>query len=697
MPSVPEERNAQASADCPYMLGILTTAIAAGALNVAASLFAHPRAYDSLGALLVPLALSAGLVLVVSVVAFVGLGRALEALRVPRAAAAVAIGIFLVLLAGFLPVLEQMGTNLTPTHDAVLWAIVGCALVALAGLGAMVTARIGGKERDLRLAATATLGVSLVALEALLAAWLLGYPLVAAGSAMPLLVIVGSLAAGVATVLAIWRLGGAARPARGLVPILVVVLASPLASLVGGDSPRSAREPGELAAGAPRHVVLISVDTLRPDMIGWASETGAKTPAIDALLADSVVFTNARAAAPWTKPSIASMLTGLSPLVHGTNNRRARLPDEVDTLAEHLRRAGYTTIGVGLNAHLEPLFNFGQGFDEYFFPARDDYGISLGARLLELIDAHRWPELFPSTTAITDRALDRINAHAERPFFLWIHLLDPHWPLEPPDEFAPPPATDSRIGGFWGDKEVVTEVQAGKIKLGKADQARVRDLYRGEVEYVDANVGRLLASLKELGVYDEALVVFTSDHGEELWERGRFGHGHTMFDEVLRVPLAFKLPGGRGEMRVDEVVSNESLTPTLLELVGLESGRSTFTSSSLAAWMDDAVPAPEPAPIYGAATYYYGEKRAVVFEGLKAVLELDTGRLELYDLRSDAEEIHAIGSARPADLARGADLLRTRAEDAARLREQMGLKDTAVDVGGQIDQLLRDLGYAGDG
>ncbi|MEW6072905.1 MAG: sulfatase, partial [Planctomycetota bacterium] len=471
----------------------------------------------------------------------------------------------------------------------------------------------------------------------------------------------------------------------------VAALAAPL---VEG---RAARPPSRGAApppGGPRAIVLVTVDTLRPDVLG-GGEGAAATPAIDALYADSVVFTQARTAAPWTKPSVASILTGLSPLVHGATSRRTRLPGEVKTIAESLREAGYVTIGVGLNVHLERLFHFAQGFDEYFFPARDDYGVSLGARLLALLDAGRFPALFPSTTAVTDRVLERLAALGEGPFFLWVHVLDPHWPYEPPPDFAPPPDPASRIGGRWGEHETVTSVQAGNVKLGAADRARVRALYRGEVEYVDANLGRLLDWLRRAGIYEDALIAFTSDHGEEFWEHGRFEHGHSMYDEVLRVPLAIKRPGSAAHAEIAAIVSNESLTPTLLDLAGCGEGAGPFTSPSLAGWLDPAAPDPPVEPIYGAGTYYHGEERAVVFDGLKAVLDLETGRVELYDLRADPEERQSIDALRPDDVQRALELLRARSEAAQALREELGIAEEAVEVGDAASRRLRSLGYAG--
>jgi arylsulfatase A-like enzyme len=695
MEPVLEDSTPRLAPASPLLVGIVAAALTAGYANLAAGALDQPRAFESITALFLPLALGVGALLVVSFLGLLLVGRALRLCGVSEVPALVAIGVFIVLAAGLSPLVEGLARNLSGEHRLLFWGIVGVAGICAATLAGGVT---GWMRRDAdrarRVGALLCFGGPFVAVEGLFVVWILLYPL-AQSSPMVRAAIAGGwlIAVGVSFVI-LWRNRLPLRLLPLLATLLVVTLASPILSLLAGDDALPAR--ADLPPGQPRHVVLITVDTLRPDMIGVEREGVAISPAIDALLADSTVFTRARAAAPWTKPSVASILTGLSPLVHGATHRTRILPPEVHTLAEYLRDAGYTTIGVGLNVHLEPIFRFHQGFDEYWFPARNDWGIALGARILEQIDGHRWPEIFPTSTAIADRAIERIAKRTDEPFFLWVHLLDPHWPYAPPAEFVPPRDPASGIGARWGEHEMVTDVQAGSTKLGAADQERVRDLYRGEIAYVDRNIARLIGFLKEEGIYDEALIAFTSDHGEEFWEHGGFEHGHTMFDEVLRVPLAFKIPGQSGGAPVDAIVSNESLTPTMLDLIGHENRRGTFTSPSLASWLDGGAGGEEPGPIFSAATYYHGEKRAVIFDGLKAVLELDTGRMQLYELTSDPAEMSSVSSSRPEAVQRAAELLRARAEEAMTLREAMGLReDATVEAGGAIDRLLEDLGYAG--
>lgn len=439
-------------------------------------------------------------------------------------------------------------------------------------------------------------------------------------------------------------------------------------------------------------VVLLTVDTLRADRVQGAGPERVSTPTIDALAADSLVFSEARSAAPWTKPSLATLLTGVSPLVHGMTNRRAQLPLELETLAERLRASGYRTAGIGLNAHLERAFRFDQGFDDYAFPARHAHGVSLGAKLLELLAPGRYPEVFPSTTAIADLALDWLDANHDQPFFLWVHVLDPHWPYEPPARWLEDPSREPRK---WGEPAMVTNVQAGNTKPGEEEKQRVEQLYAGEIRYVDSELARIIAALEKHGLYERALIAFTSDHGEEFWEHGRYEHGHTLYDEVLRVPLFLKPPAERPARTVTADVSTEALVPTVLELLGIAHDTADFTARSLVPFLRSPQTATVE-PLFAAGTYYFGEKRAVLFERAKLVVELDTQRSELYDLGADPEELHSLTAADPERHRRGFELLEVREAACRELRERLGIRtDSGPGPGDELLEMMRKIGYAG--
>ena len=509
----------------------LSSALAAACLNLGASVLAHPRALASFEQLGLPLATSA-LVLFTGALLLFALASAASRVRAAGALRA-ALCVGFVLTAALAPLVE-VGLREASAERVSVVLVCASGFAVCASLCAYAWVRRRGELADQAGARAAEAALVLLPLGALLVLgtlWFVEYAAARSGARA------GALLAGAAGLAGgVW---GARRvalgPALGLLSLLVLAhgAVDALREPAGASAPRppsSDRPP----------VVLITVDTLRADRVLGDSPARVPTPAIDALAADSVVFTQARSAAPWTKPALATLLTGLSPLVHGMTNRRARLPEGAETLAERLRAAGYRTGGVGLNVHLERAFRFDQGFDDYAFPARLDYGISLGSRVLGWLAPTRFPAVFPSTTAIAEVADAWIRAHAREPFFLWMHVLDPHWPYEPPAEWLEHPEREPRR---WGEPDRVTDVQAGNTKPGAAERERVGELYAGEIRYVDHELARVLAALRELGLYERALIVLASDHGEEFWEHGRYEHGHTLYDEVLRVPLFFKLPG----------------------------------------------------------------------------------------------------------------------------------------------------------
>jgi len=657
---------------------VLFSALVAAVLNLGTSALDHPRALAEPMGLLLPLA-AGWLLLLPAACLWLSLGQGLG-LRLGLAPGALRAGLSttFVATAALAPVVEAGLRSAGGGGRGVVLAL-AAGLIGVLGVVAFLlgTRSAPAEARGEALQVAVTLG----SLGVLAALWLHAYrsqgPVATAGAS---LVALGAAYGG--------RL--ASRRLRVLPLQFLLLGAVVLGAGIGWTRDHAAVTGAEVPLDRPP-VVLLTVDTLRADRVLGQGPRRVPTPALDSLAADSVVFENARSSAPWTKPSLATLLTGVSPLVHGMSSRRARLPDELETLAEHLRAGGYHTGGVGLNAHLERAFRFDQGFQDYAFPARPDQGIGLGARLLERLEPNRYPELFPSTEAIADVACAWIRGHAREPFFLWVHVLDPHWPYEPPPEYLANPQGTRR----WGEPEMVTNVQAGNTKPGAADRERVQELYEGEIRYVDDQLGRILGTLKELGLYQEALIVFASDHGEEFWEHGRYEHGHTLYDEVLRVPLAFKLPGGAGAGRVDAPVPTEALLPTVLDVLGLEFDPARLEAGSLTPWWSAARPPVDP-PLFATGTYYFGEKRSVVFDGKKLVLELDTGRVELYDLGADPHELHSRASSEREEVERGLELIGDWERRCAGLRANLGVEVDQAQTGEDLERLLRTLGYAGD-
>lgn len=296
----------------------------------------------------------------------------------------------------------------------------------------------------------------------------------------------------------------------------------------GGEGREAAVAPASLS-GAPAPIVLISIDTLRSDHLPAYGYAGVKTPAIDRLRRDGILFERVYTPVPLTTPAHASMLTGLLPPAHGVrDNAGYRLDVSETTLAERLQETGYDTGAAVSSFTLRTGTGLEQGFDAY-------EGDFEAGRRQTIADVQR---AGPATLAVISPWIERVGA-GEEPFFLFFHLYEPHTPYEPPPRFARTAAT----------------------------------AYDGEIAAADAVVGRLLELLDRLGRYDSSTIVLTSDHGEGLGDHGEEEHGILLYREALQVPLIVKLPGGeRSGERVGTPVHLVDLAPTLLALAGLDSG-----------------------------------------------------------------------------------------------------------------------------
>jgi arylsulfatase A-like enzyme len=348
-------------------------------------------------------------------------------------------------------------------------------------------------------------------------------------------------------------------------------------------------------------VFLVLVDTLRADHLSVYGYGKPTSPHLDALAADGVVHTRAFAPAPWTRPSCGALLSSRHPPEIGLRGLRSRLHPEVPILPQFLRAEGYATAGIVSSVHISAQYGFDKGWDRLDIGA--SYlrwtGVARALRRLRLLPRS---DTYPRYDAaeLTDRAIAWLDARAgdEHPPFLYLHYADPHEPYAPP-------AAEDRWREFAGEAaRALAAPPSGPPRSGRVHSPAEADAlvarYDAEIAYFDRHFGRFLEALRERGLYDEALVIVTSDHGEEFAEHGLFQHGAAVFDEALRVPLVFwgpgRIPAGR---RVAGQVSLVDVAPTLLALAGSEppeglDGRSLLPSI-------DAGAPPEPRTLYSEA------------------------------------------------------------------------------------------------
>ncbi len=285
-------------------------------------------------------------------------------------------------------------------------------------------------------------------------------------------------------------------------------------------------------AVAQPNVILYVVDTLRADHLGVYGYKRETSPAIDAFSRDAVIFERAYSTSGWTRPATASVLTGLIPPRHAAITRSSKINPDVPLLSDYLRRSGYQTTGFVTNVNVLPLWGFDRGFDRYV-----DVESLTGEKHAGVV--HRL-------------VAEHMQTDLREPFLLYLHLLDPHTPYD-----APPPF-DQR----WRTKGIGPIGPADIRELGLDE---IVAAYDQEIAYTDQRFGEMLVELEERGLYDDALIVLTSDHGEEFGDHGRYFHGHSLFDELVRVPLIVKLPGNaHAGARVSGPVSVVDIVPTVL-------------------------------------------------------------------------------------------------------------------------------------
>ncbi|MBW2273234.1 MAG: sulfatase [Deltaproteobacteria bacterium] len=426
---------------------------------------------------------------------------------------------------------------------------------------------------------------------------------------------------------------------------------------------------------ALRNVLFIVVDTLRWDHVGSYGYERDTTPYIDALAGAGVRFDRAYSPSPWTKPSVASMLTGLYPSGHSVNTMVSGLPSSVQTLPEILQEQGYLTWGIVSNALLGPKkgAGFEQGWERY---------VEAGSGGHQVVSTER-------VTRKAVAALEQITAD-ERPFLLFVHYFDPHYNYRSHDAgYAP-----RSVGRLNGNQDI--EVLRRMLpELSEPELRFLRDLYDEEVRFTDAGIGRLLETLTALGLEDETLVVLTADHGEELGERGWLGHTRTLYEELIRVPLVVRAPGvSTAGAVVSTPVSLVSLTPTILELLGIGAGGLAFHESPITSLIRGDGGRSE-ALVYGEVDFASfdaakrARKKSVIGRRFKLVRDDDTGFTELYDLEQDPQERENLAAARPALRDRLRELMERRFESAR--SGTAGARDLEFDE--DEIEALRSLGY----
>jgi arylsulfatase A-like enzyme len=442
----------------------------------------------------------------------------------------------------------------------------------------------------------------------------------------------------------------------------------------------------------PPSIIFVMVDTLRADYLGAYGFRGEVSPQVDALAAESILFRRCFSQSPWTKPAIATLFTSLYPQVHGLTNHEGKywgdgtqtlrtgvLPDRAVTLAEGLERAGYETAAFVTNPWLAAEYGFSQGFDHYELKE----GEGLFASFDEMIgDVEAW---FASRDP-------------SEPYFLYLHFMDVHAPYDAPQEdylaLAGSPTVRSsvkleasqRADRRWKNIEAPAEWASEPMRqlLGYW-----RTRYASGVRAFDRRFGRLLAWLREQGELDRSVLVFTSDHGEELYEHGDWSHGQNLFEHQLHVPLLWRNPGGRdGGRVVKQFTELVDLMPTLLGTARAPSPEG-MQGRDLTPLLDGAE-AEYPAVSYATATQRRPGLHSVRTPAYKFIYDIDVDEGSLFDMSRDWREQHDLAADRPEVVEGLRDRLLTHLADSVATGT---LEGDSAEIPAELREKLEGLGY----
>jgi len=401
--------------------------------------------------------------------------------------------------------------------------------------------------------------------------------------------------------------------------------------------------PSDVTAKDIRRILLISIDTCRPDYLSCYGYARKTTVHIDAVAEEGVLFRNAVTPVPLTLPGHSSMLTGTIPSYHGVHdNEGYKLGQSHVTLAEILRQNGFVTGAIISAFVMDSQFGLDQGFDSY----NDEFEEEMENNV---ISQRRGGE-------VSRFALDWLDRHRNEKFFLFLHYYDPHTRYEPPEPFA----------------------------------SRYRDnLYAGEIAYTDYCIGQVIEKLKEFGLYDSTLIIITSDHGEMLGEHSELTHGYFIYQSAIKVPLIIKLPGQTKSREISHIVGLVDIVPTVCELLGLEVP-GDIQGADLSGYFGGKQPPAADRHLYCESMYptrYDGNSLlGVITERFKYI---QTTRPELYDLLEDANETNNLVKHLP----RQASILREHLREVLEQTVGRSKSDSRMELDEESRRRLESLGY----
>jgi arylsulfatase A-like enzyme len=505
-------------------------------------------------------------------------------------------------------------------------------------------------------------------------------------------------------------------PRAATVTLLALAVAVNGAEYLRGHA-EGPRHENEQSRPKGPNILVVLIDSLRADHLGLYGYKPKTSPHLDTLAETSLVFDRAISQASWTKPSVASILTGQYLHRHGVNNKWDALGPKVQTLGGDLQGLGYRTAAFSSNPFVAPEFGFHNGFDFFFHtaaPSGVQYttlfrlltrlkallvrttGLSLDLPGLIRKPAEKFPSNYARDEMLTTDLIGWLQRHRDERFFVYAHFIGPHIPYDPPADYVAPflPA------GWSGGKPPTDHPTQARlfsqtaVRLSALQLGALVAQYDGAIAWTDMLIGRLLDAMREFGLMDQTLLVVTADHGEEFYDHNNWGHGLQMYNELIHIPLLIHFPAVIAAGKRSDPVMLVDLYPTIAAFAGARPAPERLDGQGL---FDH--PATARARVYSEYYRHDGSspyKSLTVLEGGMKLIETHdeaarATRVELFDLAHDWEEKRNLTSADQA----AADQETHHLEEALAAfgKEGPKLSSTTVKIDAETKERLRALGY----
>ena len=412
------------------------------------------------------------------------------------------------------------------------------------------------------------------------------------------------------------------------------------------------------------NIILVAMDATRTDRLSTYGYDRLTSPNIDRFAQDGVLFESAFAPSVWTLPVMASIFTGLPPHVHGTTWSRPILPANCLTLAEILSNAGYDTLGISPGAWIGPATGLARGFDSFIeiyrlIQRKPEWNVTklLNRFFIKYVfnRTDKGAQRINTTVAhwLGSRRIEKVN----KPFFLFLHYMEPHYPYRPPKPYISMDFTNRK------DLRMARQIKhnpldyfAGRLTLSQQDLRLLSQLYDSEIAYLDLQLGNLIRSLNQYDLLESSVVILFADHGENIGDHGLMDHHFCLYDTLIHVPLIIRYPPRfpRG-LRLTQIVESRDIFSTALKLAGIDNVSLYHDNHSLL--IDDIRQNPRRYAIAQCSGEFvnairkrkprvdishYGQRLTAIRTERYKYIESSTGATELYDLQSDSNEDHNI-------------------------------------------------------